>query len=259
VPTSLGAHNARVDAARDLLTKKGRKQQQRFSFEGPTLLREARSAGVAIESIYATKAAYDGSADLSELESAGVAVYLVDERSMRRISDLETPPGIVAVAPLVLADARTLLQQAGVVLLLADIGDPGNAGTLLRTAEAFSARGVIVGSLGVEPHLPKVVRSGMGAVFRMPLAVTEPHELAGLLDGWQVTGLAADGVPLPGLAWSGRDVLAVGNERHGLGRWQDVCGRVASIPMRGNAESLNAAVAGAIALYEATKGLVPRG
>jgi TrmH family RNA methyltransferase len=254
VPTLLGAHNARVDAARDLLSKKGRKQHGRFSFEGATLLLEACEAGVPIEALYATKDAYERTALLVQLERDGVPVYVVDDRAMRRISDVDTPSGVVAVAPIGLTKAEDILNDGGVVLLLADVNDPGNAGTLLRTAEAFGVSGVIAGSLGAEPYLPKLVRSAMGALFRLPLAVAEPKTLGGLLEGWQVTGLTASGTPLHDLEWpSRRSLVAVGNERHGLGRWEPLCTRQGAIPMSGHAESLNAAVAGAIALYEATK------
>lgn len=253
MPTSLGAHNARVDRTRDLLTKKGRKEQGRFSFEGPTLLREAREAGVPIDAIYATQQSYERVEGIAALERDGVPVYIVDERSMRRISDVDTPSGILAVARVPERSPADVLATSGSVLLLADVNDPGNAGTLLRTAEAFGVAGVIVGSLGAEPYLPKVVRSAMGAVFRLPIATAEPETLRGLLQGREVTGLAAGGAPLSGLSWPPNGVLAVGNERHGLGRWEALCTRLGSIPMPGNAESLNAAIAGAIALYEATK------
>lgn len=253
MPTSLGAHNARIDAARDLLTKKGRKQQGRFSFEGSTLLQEACDAGVPIEALYLTQHAYDTTPAAVQLERDGIPAYIVDERAMRRISDVETPPGVLAVAPIRLRGAQEILNAAGVVLLLADVNDPGNAGTLLRSAEAFGTAGVIVGSLGAEPHQPKVVRSAMGALFRLPLAVADPKALSGLLDGWEVTGLAAAGEPLHGLPWGQRSVVAVGNERHGLGRWESLCTRLGAIPMSGKAESLNAAIAGSIALYEASK------
>lgn len=253
MPTSLGAHNARIDAARDLLTKKGRKQQERFSFEGATLLQEACDAGVPIEAIYATRDAYDRTPLVAQIETGGVPVYLVDERAMRRMSDVDTPTGVLAVAPIHMRSPGEILGSTGVVLLLADVNDPGNAGTLLRTADAFGVAGVIAGSLGADLHLPKVVRSAMGALFRLPLAEAEPEDLRGLLDGWNPTGLEAEGTPLAALEWGSRVLLAVGNERHGLGRWKPLCARLGSIPMRGKAESLNAAVAGSIALYEATK------
>ncbi len=253
MPTSLGAHSPRVDAARELLTKKGRKRQGRFSFEGPTLLQEAIDAGVPIESIYVTRDAFERIALVGALEREGATVYTVDERAMKRLSDVETPTGLVAVAPLRFRSAAEIFARPGVVLVLADVNDPGNTGTLLRTAEAFGAAGVILGSLGAEAHLPKVIRSAMGAVFRLPLATAEPADVARALGDRDVTGLAAGTTPLHALDWPENPVLVVGNERHGLGRWEAVCTRHGSIPMSVPAESLNAAVAGSIALYEATK------
>lgn len=253
MPTSLGAHNARIDFARSLLTKKGRREQARFTFEGSTLLAEARAANVPIEAIYATQTAYDSTPLVREAEQQNVPVYIVDERSMARISDVETPSGIVAVAPIALRSAGDLLDEPGVVLALADISDPGNAGTLLRSAEAFGISRVIFGSRGAEPHLPKVVRGAMGAIFRLRLAVATPADVNAVLADWEVTGLAAEGEALERLHWHTRTLLIVGNERHGLGPWQPLCTRFGAIPMRGGADSLNAGVAGSIALYEATK------
>jgi TrmH family RNA methyltransferase len=254
VPTSLGAHNPRVDFARSLLAKKGRREHGRFSLEGATLLREALEAGVRVESVFATQTALDETPLLREIESPGLPVYAIDEKTMRRISDVETPSGIVAVAPIALERAADLLSDDGVVLVLADVNDPGNAGTLLRSAEAFGVTRVIFGEAGAEPFLPKVVRSAMGAVFRLRLAVTQTARLKAAMDGWEAIGLEAGGTPLGALQWPSRTLLVVGNERHGLGEWRSLCVRSAAIPMSGQAESLNAAVAGSIALYEATKG-----
>ncbi len=139
--------------------------------------------------------------------------------------------------------------------MLADVGDPANAGTLLRSAEAFGCSGVICGSLGVEPYHPKVVRGSMGAIFRLALAVAEPDAVAqaAAAAAVQLLGLEAGGKPLAGLSWERRPALVVGHERGGLGRWAGVCADVVGIPMAGRAESLSAAVAGSIALYEATR------
>lgn len=253
MPTSLGARNARVDFARDLLSKKGRREHARFSFEGPTLLADALAARVPVEAIYATQRAFDETPLVRDAESAGVPVYVVDDRTMSRISDVETPSGLVSVAPATLFGAGELLEQPGVVLALADVNDPGNAGTLLRTAEAFGVTRVIFGARGAEPHLPKVVRAAMGAIFRIRMAVATPADLHAVAGDWEVTGLAARGEPLDRLHWPDRSLLVVGNERHGLGPWEALCTRFGAIPMPGAAESLNAGVAGAIALYEATK------
>jgi len=257
VPTSLGAHNPRVDLARDLLTKKGRREHGVFAFEGQTLLAEAIQSGTPVQSLYVTQHAYETTPLALDLESRGVDVYLVDDRTMRKISDLETPSGVVAIAPIRLYSLAELLQAPGIVLVLADLNDPGNAGTLLRSAEAFGVDRVVFGSRGAEPHHPKVVRAAMGAFFRQHIAAGGPAELQAVLGDWEATGLAAGGEPLAGLNWQPRSLVVVGNERHGVGPWQAVCSRLAAIPMRGQAESLNAAVAGSIALYEASKRVHP--
>ncbi len=180
MPIALGAHNPRLEPARDLLTKQGRREHRAFSFEGPTLLSEAMHSGTQIRSLFVTAQAYEQTPAAKELEARGTPVYLIDERAMRKISDVHTPSGVLAVAPLELWDATDLLRDAGVVLALADVGDPGNAGTLLRTAEAFGVDRVIFGALGVEPHHPKVVRAAMGALFRRRVAVAEPAQLSRL-------------------------------------------------------------------------------
>lgn len=255
MPTPLGAHNARVDFARSLLDKKGRREHAAFSFEGPTLLAEALASGVELQALYATRTAYETTAAAAEAESRGVDVYLVDERTMAKISDVETPTGLLAVAPVRLESAAEILEAPGLVLGLADLNDPGNAGTLLRSAEAFGARGVIFGSRGAEPHHPKVVRAAMGAVFRLRMAVAAPADLHAVAGDWQITGLAASGERIDRLSWHGKHLVLVGNERRGMGPWEPLCTRLGAIPMSGEAESLNAAVAGSIALYEAAKHL----
>lgn len=251
--TALGARNPRVDYARELLQKKGRREHHRFIFEGPTLLREAVESSTPIEALYVTAAAYRDSTLVRELERQGIATFVLEDRTFAKISDVESPSGIAAIAPMALAELSELLAEPGLVLVLADLNDPGNAGTLLRSAEAFGVTRVIFGSSGVEPYHPKVVRSAMGATFRLGLAVAEPVDLRAARAGWNTLGSAAGGEPIGGITWGERSLLVVGHERGGLGAWSSLCDRLVSIPMRGGAESLNAAVAGSLALYEATK------
>ncbi|MDQ2872504.1 MAG: RNA methyltransferase, partial [Candidatus Eremiobacteraeota bacterium] len=160
---------------------------------------------------------------------------------------------VLAVGPSALTPLSTLFEADGIVLALADVNDPGNAGTLLRSAEAFGITRVVFGALGAEPYHPKVVRGAMGAIFRQQVAIASPEQFAEAAGGWTVTGLRAGGEDLDAFDFAGRHALIVGNERRGLGIWEPLCSRVASIRMHGAAESLNAAVAGSIALYEATK------
>jgi TrmH family RNA methyltransferase len=257
--TVTGAHAERIGRARDLLGVKGRREHGRFAFEGPTLLDEALRSGIPVEELYVTQRVLDANATVAKLDRDGHAVFLVDERTMAKISDLETPTGLVGVAPLRFMPLPELLA-APLALVLADINDPGNAGTLLRSAEAFGAAGVVFGSSGVDPYHPKVVRGAMGAIFRLGLAVADPPALraAAQSAACEVVGLDAGGPDVAAGPWGERTALVVGHERRGLGPWGSVCERRLGIPMLDAAESLNAAVAGSIALYEASKRAVKR-
>jgi RNA methyltransferase, TrmH family len=253
MPKTLGAHSPVLKEARALLTTKGRREQRRFLFEGPTLLSEARESGLAIEAIFATQAAYDANGSMDEMESGGAPIWIVPESAMLRLSDVVTPQGIVAVARQRIEEATAILGRPGAVLVLAGINDPGNAGTIVRSAEAFGAAGVFFGEGGVEPYHPKVVRSAMGALFRVPVARLSVGELKLLASAAHrpVFGLRSE-AERDVSELSRAAVIVVGQERAGLGAWAADCAEVCKIPMQAG-ESLNAAVAASIALYEASK------
>jgi RNA methyltransferase, TrmH family len=234
---------------------KGRRDQRRFAFEGATLLAEARAANFPIVELYATRELYDATPAARELDAQGIPTFIVEQAGAARISDLATPSGLLAVAPIRLLELEALVRREGPLLILADVNDPANAGTLLRSADAFGAAGVLFGSLGVDPYHPKVVRGSMGAVFRLPLSVASPAEVARLTASGRLRllGLTASGTPLADERWDEPTALVVGNERHGLGAWERLCERTLAIPMTGEGESLSAGVAGSIALYEATR------
>lgn len=252
----LGARAERLGRVRALLTTKGRREQGRFAFEGATLLEEADRSGMPIEELFVTEAAFGASPLIRKLDTGGTPTYLIDQRSAARLSGVETPRGILAVSPIRLRPlVEVFAETDGVVLVLGDLNDPANAGTLLRSADAFGALGVVFGRRGVDPYHPKVVRGAMGAIFRLPMAVGQPPELAAAAaaNGFAILGLRAGGTDLAELHWPPRFALIVGHERRGLGDWEKPCERFLGIRMAGDSESLNAAVAGSIALYEATQ------
>ena len=251
--TRLGVHAERLKAAKALRTLKGRKASRKFTFEGATLIAEARSSGIIPEELFVTQDAYDDPV-VRDMERAGVPTYIVEPSSAAQLSDLSTPNGIVAVAAQQWASATMALESGPLCVVLADVGDPANAGTILRSAEAFGCRAAIFGSLGIEPYHPKVVRGSMGAIFRLRLALCEPAELAeaARTAGTHVVGLTAAGTPISEIEWSPSTALVVGHERHGLGRWEACCTSLARIPMSGSAESLSAGVAASIGLYQAS-------
>jgi RNA methyltransferase, TrmH family len=253
--TPLGSHAERLTLVRALRTAKGRKEQRRYAFEGATLLAEAYRAAVPIEELYVTRTAYESTPLVRELEAGGVQCFLVAERVAGGISDVESASGLLAVTSIRPVKAADVFSLPGTMPLLADLNDPANAGGLLRSADAFGCRGALFGDLGIDPYHPKVVRGSMGAVFRLRLAISDPDEAAAALrsQGRVLLGLAAGGEDIAAERWETDPVLAVGHERRGLGRWEELCSRLLSIPMPGRAESLSAAVAGSIGLYLASR------
>jgi RNA methyltransferase, TrmH family len=213
------------------------------------MLSEALAAGIEPEAIYVTSA---GVPTLPEPARAySERLFEVPDRAMARISDLETPPGIVAVFPIVLTPLDVLLGAGRPGVALAGVADPGNAGTLMRSAEIFGLSGVIFLEAAVEPHNPKVVRASMGAIFRLDLAVAKAGDISAAAErhGYTLVAAAHEGEPLPSFRFPERSVIAIGHERRGVAEWLPRFDRAVAIPQRGGGESLNAAVAGGIIFY----------
>ncbi len=245
---ALGSHSPIAAAVRDLRTKKGRREQGNYAVEGPTLLAEALESGVQPRSVFGTAEALGQAAGL--LARAGCPVYQVGEAALRKMSDLTTAPGLIAVLPLPRFDLERALGGAA-ALLLAGLNDPGNAGTLVRTAEIFGLGGVIFTPDAVEPFNPKVVRAAMGALFRMSVAVAPAAEAVrtARARGFRIVASGHGGTPLPGYIFAERSLVAIGNERRGVAPQLADPDDTVSIPQPGRGESLNAAVAGGILLY----------
>ncbi len=251
MPTELGLHSPRIERIRELRTPAGRREQGRFAIEGPTLIAEARRSGIAIREVYAAGPALAAHPALAELESAALPVFTVPPRVFARMSDLDSPPGLLAVVDIPVVAVEAVLARPGPVLLLAGINDPGNAGTLLRSAEAFGAAGALFGRGGVDPYAPKVVRAAMGSLFRLPVATVDAQGVlaAAAAAGRPIVAADTDGDDVAGIVLPAAVVLAVGNERRGVRDWLPRWDVAVRVPHRGAAESLNAAVAGSILLY----------
>jgi RNA methyltransferase, TrmH family len=252
VPTSLSPQNPRIERVRELRTAQVRRERGRFVIEGPTLLEEALRSGLALTELYGTEAALGSHRPLvATIEAGGTETFAVPDRSLARMSDVETPSGLLAVAELPKADLAGLLARPGVVLLLAGVNDPGNAGTLLRSAEAFGAAGVLFGRGGADPWSPKVVRAAMGSIFRLPVVAVTADEVvaAAATAGRLIVAATLEGEELARASIPARAILAIGNERHGVAGFLPHWDRAVRIEQASETESLNAAVAGSILLY----------
>lgn len=245
----LGAHSPKLDLVRALRTKVGRREQARFAVDGTTMLGEALGAGRIPDEIFATEEAL-ATFDTRDARLTG-RIFRIPGKAMVRLSELETPPGLVAVHRIRIDSLEAILESGAPAIALAGVADPGNAGTLLRTADIFGIGAAIFVVDAVEAYNPKLVRATMGAIFRMRIAIASASEIeaAAALNEYRVIAAAKDGVPLPTFRFVRRSILAIGNERHGVTSWLPRVDETVSIPHVGPGESLNASVAGGIIFY----------
>ncbi len=251
----LTERSGRVAAARKLTRRAGRDAAGLFLAEGRQAVTEALAADGVVRELFATEAAAAAHPDL--LAAASGPVRLVTEKAAAGLSETVTPQGLVAVCALPdVAVDRVLAKPPRLAVALAELADPGNAGTVLRTADACGAGAVVFGAGSADPYGGKAVRASAGSVFHVDVVRSTPLEtLLPALRGRGVAVLAADGAgetPLDALGaqLAGPVLWLFGNEARGVppGLAALADHRV-RIPMRGRAESLNLAAAAAICLY----------
>jgi len=236
---------------RALHRRKERRARGEFLVEGPRVLAELLRSGRPVTMVLYTEAALEepaGQALLAAAVEAGVPAELVSDAELRSHADTVTPQGWLATAPL---PGWTWSDVDGARLMILDaIGDPGNVGTLIRAAEALGAGGVITLQGTADPWGPKVVRAAAGSSLRLPVLEARAPEVLDRLREWNTPLWAAEAhgeivertePRLPRLA------LVLGNEGAGVSApMREAADRIVAIPMRGEVESLNAAIAGAI-------------
>jgi TrmH family RNA methyltransferase len=250
---------------RDLGRRRGRERRGLALAEGVRLVEEALASGVAIRGAAVApslEGTERGRALKAALDGAGVRHVTVTDAELERLADTDHPQGVVAI----IEPRRWTLQAIDPgpqrpALVLDGVQDPGNVGTMVRTALALGAAGVVALPGTAELTNPKVIRGAMGALFRLPAVSTSDAELGAWLAsaGGELWVAAMEGEPIAAAAALGGTqpppaALVIGNE--GAGVRPELVARAArrvAIPMRGSAESLNAAVAAAILLYEVTR------
>lgn len=270
----LSVRNGRVKAARRLVRRPARVERRQFLAEGAKALAEALQLPDVVVEVFATVAAGREHADLRRsAEDAGVPWYDVTDEAVAALAGSVTPQGVVAVCRFLDQPLDELLARAPgpdvggsrtrQLVVCADVRDPGNAGTIIRTADAVGAAGVVLAGSSVDPYNDKTVRATVGSLFHLPVVTGgDPAAVVAALreDGWTV--LAADGAGETDLfdLTRGDDLPArvawlFGNEAWGLpaGLAALADHRVA-IPIPGRAESLNLSTAAAICLYAAYAG-----
>lgn len=242
--------------ARKLRRRSSRDREGAFLAEGPQAVLEALATGSPIEEIFVSG---EAPREVEEkARAAGVKVLRVTDDVVSSLSDTSTPQGVVAVVEMRSLELGDLPCDADLVIVLADVRDPGNAGTILRSALAAGADAAVFAAGSVDPYNPKTVRAGAGALFRLP--VVRGIDLVDALSvlkgaGFSLLGAEASAeVPYTDVDMTGKLALVLGNEAWGLpSEASAVIDPFVSIPMPGPVESLNVGIAGALLLFEAVR------
>jgi TrmH family RNA methyltransferase len=264
------ASNARLKAARRLTKRAFRQRERAFLAEGPQAVTEALAMGAPMTDLFVTAAAHSRHADLvAAAAAAGISVQVVSGEVMSELAQTVTPQGLLAVCGFVDVPLASITagRPARLVAVLANVRDPGNAGTVLRAADAAGADAVVFSDASVDPYNGKCVRASAGSLFHLPVAALSggaqpepgirlPQAIAELRQAG-LTVIAADGRSGRTLDDPrARELLGrptawlFGNEAWGLPpELLDLADEQLAVPIYGKAESLNLATAATVCLY----------
>jgi TrmH family RNA methyltransferase len=247
------SQNPKIKLIRSLMGRaKDRREAGAFVVEGVRLVEEAEKRDWRFKfALYDGSLNERGSSLVEHLLSRDVEVEEVSEQVMKSLSDTETPQGILAVlefSQLSIPDSRDF------ILIPDQIRDPGNLGTLLRTAAAAGVQAVFLPPETTDAFAPKVVRSGMGAHFRLPVQSMKWEKIRREIKDLQVYLADMDGTPCWDNDLRGQLALIIGSEAEGASpEARELATQKISIPMSGNMESLNASVAGSVLMFEVVR------
>ena len=253
-----GLQNPMVKAAAELKQKKYRQQQGLFLAEGLRTVEEAVRYG-AVQSIFYTAIEDDRTRTVLEQAAAKqIKLVCVSDKVLKKISDTETPQGIIAVCEMRSKRLDDFLASGKMLLVLDRVTDPGNIGTMLRTADAAGVGGLLLLQGCADIYAPKTVRASMGSLFHLPVLSGLSEELlvqAARKAGYELLVTCLDGADnLYKADLQGRLAFVMGNEANGVSpALLAAADKRVFIPMQGRAESLNVAMAAGIVMFEALR------
>lgn len=248
--------NQKIKELRKLKDKKYRTLTGTFLIEGVRFIDEAMRQAAKIRClIVEDEKLLEDLKEFKVYKSAQeVEILLVSPEIMKEMAQTVSPQGMIAQVEIPHLDPVTFKQEQGLWLYLDEVRDPGNLGTIIRTAHAFAVDGVILSKGCADPYQDKVLRSTMGSIFKTPLLT---HQTVDFLSDQIEAGTSlylADlehAQPLPGIQPNSKSMVVIGSEAHGVSAAiRALPHQSVMIPMPGGAESLNAAVAAALVLYE---------
>ena len=254
-----------------LSTPKERKYSGKYMAEGLRMVREIPAED--LDQIFITDEFFKNHVIEDErlLKLVNSAInrndcYIVSDIVLRKLADTENPQGIVATVKMKTYELSDLLGDASdvpMILVIEKMKDPGNMGTIIRTAEGAGATGLLVSYDSVDIYSPKVVRSSMGSILRKPIVVT--YDLLGDIGklkekGIKIYGMHLDGSSIYETSLTGPSAFLIGNEGNGLSKEiSEQADKLLRIPMMGEVESLNAGASATIIAYEAFRQRIAQG
>ena len=255
---ALGARHQRVERLRRLVRRHSvRASERAFVLEGAKLLVEALDAGVVLEAVFVDQRAAGHEELLHRARAAGARIHSLEPGVLERVAGTVTPQPVIAVAGWIDVPLDDVLST-DLVVVCVDVRDPGNAGTVLRSAEAAGAGAVVFCDGSVDVFNPKTVRASAGSLFHVPVvasgAPTEVLERLGAAGLQRHATVARGGTPYDEADLAARVAIVLGNEAHGLPAGLDgfLDGGV-TVPMAGRAESLNVGMAAAVICFESLR------
>jgi len=254
-----GRHNQRLKELRLAFRRAELTPQGECAIEGVKLLEEALRSGQHLDSVFFSESARALAEKLLPQIAVRTETLLLPDALLNSIVPSDAPQGVAALLQLPAFTCAQLLERSidGPFVVAAGLQDPGNLGTILRSAEAFGAAGVFLTEGTVSPYNWKVLRGSAGSIFRLPFVRISSAELVPLLRARNVRLLATSshqGTPLPQISWTLPLAIFIGNEGAGLSRELiREMDQTLAIPQAAQVESLNAGVAASIVLYEAAR------
>jgi TrmH family RNA methyltransferase len=251
--------NSQIKNIASLLKKsKAREEQRLYVVEGLKMFEEARTAGL-LAKAYVSESFYNGKESVDPDFFDGLDYEILTDSLFHEVSETMTPQGVMGLVRTTEYSLEEIIKKPGVcLLLLEDIRDPGNLGTMIRTAEGAGITGIILNSSCVDIYNPKVIRSTMGSIFRVPFYRTE--DFCGTVGKLKEQEIGVFAAHLSGKPYDTEGSFAdscailIGNEANGLSEEVSaLADNLIRIPMEGKVESLNAAVAAAILMYEVSR------
>jgi TrmH family RNA methyltransferase len=243
--------NPRVKQLRAAFAGQARLASGLIAIEGEHLLEEAVKSGQALKTVFASERR-----DVPHFVPGGVEVVRLANDVFQSCVETQTPQGIAALLVPPVGSVSDMLRGTPLILIAVGLQDPGNLGTLVRSAEAFGATGVLTTPGTVSAWNQKAIRASAGSVFRVPISAASPEAME-TLEQQGVKLLAAmkdDATPISEASLTGAVAFLIGNEGAGLSEgWLAMSDERVTIPCPGPVESLNAAVAGSLLLYEASR------